>query len=86
MLVILPIAADMLLTLMGIRHIEGPYCPVRSSDQGKNYKAFLRPDCRSLLLKQSLSFAIINDNFFISLYSMMQTHFAVSYKQVQLSM
>ena len=59
---------------MGIRHIEGtPYGTVRSSDQGKRYKALLRPDCRSLLLKQSLSFATIN-SIFLMLYSMKQTH------------
>ncbi len=65
MLVILLIAIELLLTLLGIRQIEGSYGTVRSSDQGKYNKAlFETPDCRSLLLKQSLSLAIINGNFF----------------------
>ncbi len=65
MLVILLIAIALLLTLMGIRHIEKSYGTVRSSDQGKNCKAlFETPDCRSLLLKQSLSLAIINGILF----------------------
>ncbi len=74
MLVILLIAAELLLTLMGIRHTEGPYGTVRSSDQGENYKALYEtPDCQSLLLQQSLPFAIIN-GIFSMLYSTKQTH------------
>ena len=58
----------------GIRYTEGPYGMVRSSNQGENHKAlFETPDCRSLLLQESLSFAIIN-GFCWMLYSMKQTH------------
>ena len=46
MLVILLIAIELVLTLMGIRQIEGSYGTVRSSDKSKINKAlFETPDC-----------------------------------------